>query len=104
MLHYAATDLEARTVGRRAVVVVVGGNTEGRAAPHIAQHGSPVSLEIRGADLDKNMSPHLVDRIDADDRIERASARLNAAVGPTRGDLGAHRRSEVPPTPVAPHL
>ena len=58
--------------GAPRVVVVVGGNTEGQAAPQLAQHGSPVSLEIRGADLDKNMSPYLVDRIDADDRNRKS--------------------------------
>lgn len=69
-VYYAATDLEARACGGEDVVVVGGGNSAGRAAIYLAQQGSRVRLAIRGHDLPKDMSRYLIDRIDADGRIE----------------------------------
>lgn len=69
-VYYAATDLEARICAGQDVVVVGGGNSAGQAAIYLAQQGSPVKLAIRGDDLGKQMSRYLIDRIEADDRIE----------------------------------
>ncbi|MCU1372985.1 MAG: thioredoxin reductase [Actinomycetia bacterium] len=69
-IYYAATDLEARVCAGREVLVVGGGNSAGQAAIYMAQQGSQVAIVIRGADLAKNMSRYLVDRIEADDRID----------------------------------
>jgi thioredoxin reductase (NADPH) len=45
------------------VVLVGGGNSAGQAAVFLASHAKHVHLLIRGADLGKNMSKCLVDRI-----------------------------------------
>jgi thioredoxin reductase (NADPH) len=67
-VYYAATDIEARMCGPSPVVVVGGGNSAGQAAIFLSQGGCPVSLVIRGADLGKDMSRYLVERIEADPR------------------------------------
>jgi thioredoxin reductase (NADPH) len=69
-VYYAATDLEARVCGGQEVVVVGAGNSAGQAAIYLAQQGSRVALAIRSPDLGKDMSRYLVDRIEADARIE----------------------------------
>ena len=69
-VYYAATDLEARICAGQQVVVVGGGNSAGQAAIYLAQQGSPVTLAIRGNDLGTQMSRYLIDRIEADDRID----------------------------------
>ena len=69
-LYYAATDLEARLCEGSDVLVIGGGNSAGQAAIYLAQQGSRVSLAIRRPDLTATMSRYLIDRIDADDRIE----------------------------------
>jgi thioredoxin reductase (NADPH) len=69
-VYYAATDLEARICSGLAVVVVGGGNSAGQAAIFLAQQGSRVSIAIRGADLTHSMSHYLIERIEADPRIE----------------------------------
>jgi thioredoxin reductase (NADPH) len=68
-VYYAATDLEARVCTGQDVVVVGAGNSAGQASIYLAQQGSPVTLAIRGADLGKDMSHYLVDRIESDPRI-----------------------------------
>jgi thioredoxin reductase (NADPH) len=69
-VYYAATDLEVRTCGGQDVVVVGGGNSAGQAAIYLSQHGSRVSIAIRGDDLARSMSNYLIQRIDADPHIE----------------------------------
>jgi thioredoxin reductase (NADPH) len=69
-VYYAATDLEVRVCAGQDVVVVGGGNSAGQAAIYLAQQGSGVRVAIRGTDLGKDMSRYLVDRIEADARIE----------------------------------
>jgi thioredoxin reductase (NADPH) len=69
-VYYAATDIEARMCAASPVVVVGGGNSAGQAALFLAEGGSRVSIIIRGPDLGKDMSRYLVDRIEADGRIE----------------------------------
>ena len=51
------------------VVVVGGGNSAGQAAIFLSQGGCAVTLVIRGADLGKDMSRYLTERIEADPHI-----------------------------------
>ena len=69
-VYYAATDLEARVCTGLPVIVVGGGNSAGQAAIYLAQQGSQVSIAIRRNDLTESMSRYLIDRIEADPRIE----------------------------------
>jgi thioredoxin reductase (NADPH) len=69
-VYYAATELEARVCGGANVIVVGGGNSAGQAALFLAQQGSPVSLVIRRPDLSQTMSHYLIERVDADPRID----------------------------------
>jgi thioredoxin reductase (NADPH) len=69
-VYYAATDLEARVCAGLDVLVVGGGNSAGQAAIYLAQQGCGVSIAIRRGDLATSMSRYLIDRIDADPRIE----------------------------------
>jgi thioredoxin reductase (NADPH) len=82
-VYYAATEMEARICAASPVVVVGGGNSAGQAALFLAEAGSPVTILIRGPDLNSNMSRYLVDRIQADDRIE---VRTNMEVTGLYGD------------------
>jgi thioredoxin reductase (NADPH) len=69
-VFYAATDLEGRSCGGRDVVVVGGGNSAGQAAIFLSQQSCHVSIVIRRPDLGATMSRYLIDRIDADPRID----------------------------------
>jgi thioredoxin reductase (NADPH) len=69
-VYYAATEMEARLCAAAPVVVVGGGNSAGQAGLFLAESGSPVTFVIRGPDLGANMSRYLVDRIEADTRID----------------------------------
>jgi thioredoxin reductase (NADPH) len=69
-VYYAATEMEARLCAGSPVVVAGGGNSAGQAALFLAASGSPVTVVIRGHDLDASMSRYLVDRIEADARID----------------------------------
>jgi thioredoxin reductase (NADPH) len=76
-VYYAATAMEARECAESPVVVVGGGNSAGQAAVFLAEAGSPVTVVIRGPDLNTSMSRYLVDRIEAHERIEvRANTRI----------------------------
>jgi thioredoxin reductase (NADPH) len=69
-LYYAATDLEARVCDGRPVVVIGGGNSAGQAALYLGQHNCSVAIAIRREDLSQSMSQYLIERIEADPRIE----------------------------------
>jgi thioredoxin reductase (NADPH) len=69
-VYYAATDLEARVCEGTTVVLVGGGNSAGQAAIYLAQHNCKVTLAIRGEDLSHSMSQYLIERIEADAKIE----------------------------------
>jgi thioredoxin reductase (NADPH) len=69
-VYYAATDLEARQCSRDPVVVVGGGNSAGQAAVFLAEQGSPVTVVIRGPDVNAGMSRYLVVRLESHPRIE----------------------------------
>jgi thioredoxin reductase (NADPH) len=68
-VYYAATDLEARVCDGRPVLVIGGGNSAGQAAIYLAQSNCSVTLAIRRDDLTQTMSRYLIDRIDADPKI-----------------------------------
>jgi thioredoxin reductase (NADPH) len=69
-VYYAATDLEARICTGRDVIIVGGGNSAGQAAIYMAQNGCRVLIAIRRDDLSETMSRYLVERIDANPRID----------------------------------
>jgi thioredoxin reductase (NADPH) len=82
-VYYAATPIEARECDASPVVVVGGGNSAGQAAMFLAESGSPVTVVIRGPDLNANMSRYLVDRIAAHKRID---VRVNSQIAGIDGD------------------
>jgi thioredoxin reductase (NADPH) len=69
-VYYAATDLEARVCGGASVVIVGGGNSAGQAAIYLAQHNCGVTIAIRRDDLRQSMSQYLIERIEADPKID----------------------------------
>jgi thioredoxin reductase (NADPH) len=69
-VYYAATEMEARICAASPVVVAGGGNSAGQAALFLAEAGSPVTVVIRGHDLNRSMSRYLVDRIETEARID----------------------------------
>ena len=81
-VYYAATEMEARTCGIAPVVVAGGGNSAGQAPLFLAGGGCPVTMVVRGPDLARSMSRYLIDRIDANTRIDvRTNARIVALDG-----------------------
>jgi thioredoxin reductase (NADPH) len=69
-VYYAATDLEARICSGKDVIVVGGGNSAGQAAIYMAQQRCKVLIAIRRDDLTETMSHYLIERIEANPRIE----------------------------------
>jgi len=69
-VYYAATDHEMRECQGSPVAVVGGGNSAGQAAMFLADHGSPVTIVIRGRDLSASMSRYLIDRLESHPEIE----------------------------------
>ncbi len=69
-VYYAATDLEARVCSGTPVVIVGGGNSAGQAAIYLAQHNCMVTIAIRREDLSQSMSRYLIERIEADPKID----------------------------------
>ncbi len=82
-VYYAATEMEVRLCAGSPVVVVGGGNSAGQAALFLAASGSPVTVVIRGHDLGASMSRYLVDRIEAEARID---VRTNSKITGLDGD------------------
>jgi thioredoxin reductase (NADPH) len=81
-VFYAATEVEARLCASAPVVVVGGGNSAGQAAMFLAESGSPVTIAIRGPDLNASMSRYLIDRIADAPSIEvRTETRVTALEG-----------------------
>lgn len=68
-VYYAATDLEARVCDGTSVVIVGGGNSAGQAAIYLGQHNCAVTIAIRREDLRQSMSQYLIERIEADPKI-----------------------------------
>src|SRR5207244_9082708 len=74
--------MEARLCAGSPVVVAGGGNSAGQAALFLAATGSPVTIVIRGHDLDASMSRYLIDRIEADAHIDvQTNTRITALDG-----------------------
>jgi thioredoxin reductase (NADPH) len=69
-VYYAATDLEVRVCGGAPVVVIGGGNSAGQAAIYLGQHNCQVTIAIRRDDLTQSMSRYLIERIEADPKID----------------------------------
>ncbi|MCW3005008.1 MAG: cyclic nucleotide-binding protein [Conexibacter sp.] len=69
-VYYAATTMEAQFCAGRPVAVVGGGNSAGQATLFVARYASPVRLIIRHADLGRDMSRYLVDRIERTPNVE----------------------------------
>lgn len=68
-VYYACTELEARLCG--GLPVVVGsGNSAGQAALFMSLRDCQVTMAVRGPDLAHSMSRYLIDRIEADKRIQ----------------------------------
>jgi thioredoxin reductase (NADPH) len=63
-VYFAATEFEARQCRGEPVTVVGGGNSAGQAALYLARHASAVNLVIRHADLNRDMSRYLADRVE----------------------------------------
>lgn len=82
-IYYAATELEVRLVAPNPVAVIGGANSAGQAALYLAGAGCPVELIVRGADLRKDMSAYLADRIGANRLI---TVRLSAEVSALHGE------------------
>ncbi len=69
-VYYAATDLEARVCDGSPVLVIGGGNSAGQAAIYLAQNSCAVTIAIRRPALNETMSHYLIERIDADPKID----------------------------------
>ena len=69
-VYYAATDLEARVCSGTPVLVIGGGNSAGQAAIYLAQNNCRVTIAIRREDLTQSMSRYLIERIEADPKID----------------------------------
>ena len=69
-VYYAATEMESRDCREGAVVVVGGGNSAGQAAIFLSQQGKEVILAVRRDGLEATMSHYLIERIEADPRID----------------------------------
>jgi thioredoxin reductase (NADPH) len=69
-VYYAATDLEARVCNGSSVLVIGGGNSAGQAAIYLGENNCGVTLAIRRESLSQTMSRYLIERIEADPKIE----------------------------------
>jgi thioredoxin reductase (NADPH) len=69
-VYYAATDLEARVCNGAPVLVIGGGNSAGQAALYLAQNNCGVTIAIRRENLAQSMSQYLIERIEADPKID----------------------------------
>jgi thioredoxin reductase (NADPH) len=69
-VFYAATLMEAKVCAGDPVVVVGGGNSAGQATMFLSQTATRVSLVIRHAELTRDMSRYLADRIERAPNVE----------------------------------
>jgi thioredoxin reductase (NADPH) len=68
-VYYAATEFEARLCSQDPVTVVGGGNSAGQAACFLSRRSPVVNLVIRHADLGRDMSRYLAERVERSPRI-----------------------------------
>ena len=95
-VYYAATDLEARVCHGTPVLVIGGGNSAGQAAIYLAQNNSSVTIAIRQQDLTQSMSQYLIERIEADPKIDLITGvEVQALIGRDRleGATLAHKQT-----------
>jgi thioredoxin reductase (NADPH) len=102
-VYYAATDLEARVCDGTSVLVIGGGNSAGQAAVYLAQNNCRVTIAIRRGDLAQSMSQYLIERIEADPKIELITgAEVQALAGDERlervtlKDIATGERQTIP--------
>ena len=76
-VYYGAGRSEAVQCAGEHVMVVGAGNSAGQAVMNLASAGAQVTMVVRGDSLRKSMSAYLVDRIEANERID---VRLRAVV------------------------
>jgi len=88
-VHYAATEVEARTCSNDAVAIVGGGNSAGQAAVFLSGYARKVYLLIRSDDLGKGMSRYLADRVQ---RTQNVEVLLRTEVEELLGEGGRLRR------------
>ena len=97
-VYYAATDLEARVCNGTSVMVIGGGNSAGQAALYLAQNNCGVTIAIRREGLAQSMSQYLIERIEADPKIELLTGvEVQSLAGedpPRAGDAQAHHDRE----------
>lgn len=84
-VHYAATEVEARTCLGDPVAVVGGGNSAGQAAAFLSAQAREVFLIVRAPDLGRSMSRYLTDRIE---RSPNVKVLANAEVRELLGEGG----------------
>jgi thioredoxin reductase (NADPH) len=87
---YWASPIEARLCAGAEVALLGGGNSAGQAAVFLSGHARQVNVLIRGADLNKNMSRYLVDRIESIPNIAILTETEVTALG---GDPELHLES-----------
>jgi thioredoxin reductase (NADPH) len=95
-VYYAATDLEARVCDGTSVLVIGGGNSAGQAAIYLAQNNCGVTIAIRQEDLTQSMSQYLIERIEADPKIDlMTGVEVQALTGRDRleGATLAHKQT-----------
>ena len=88
-VYYGAGRSEAVQCAGEHVVVVGAGNSAGQAVMNLASAGASVTQVVRGDSLAKSMSAYLVQRIEANDRIEVRLRSRVTAVHEQAGRLGA---------------
>jgi thioredoxin reductase (NADPH) len=69
-VYYGAGASEASLCGGAHVFIVGGGNSSGQAALHFAHFAAKVTLVIRGDSLRSTLSAYLIDRLQAEPKIE----------------------------------
>jgi thioredoxin reductase (NADPH) len=69
-IYYGATFMEAQLCEDDDVIVVGGGNSAGQAAIFLAQTARKVYMLVRSGELSDTMSRYLIQRIDANPKIE----------------------------------
>jgi thioredoxin reductase (NADPH) len=69
-VYYNATHMEAQLCEGEEVIVIGGGNSAGQAAVFLSQTSSKVRLFVRSGKLSESMSKYLIERIEANPKID----------------------------------
>ena len=81
-VYYAATLVEATLCQDRPIHIIGAGNSAGQAAMYLSKFSKDVNLVVRGADLSKNMSTYLAERVEVNPRVQ---IRLNTELRVVEG-------------------